>query len=104
MRMANGWREVTDRALDMGRPIPDMATRREAAQFVGASTVALAARADAAVFGPDEPSDDEVDQYWSELEFELGAMRHELGLVNRVKAALSLTSLRRNRSKRRSER
>ena len=104
MRMANGWREVTDRALDMGRPIPDMATRREAAQFVGASTVALAARADAAVFGPAEPSDDEVDQYWSELELELGAMRHELGPLDRVKAALSLTSLRRNRSSRRSER
>ncbi|MGB8861252.1 MAG: transglutaminaseTgpA domain-containing protein [Ilumatobacteraceae bacterium] len=92
-RIANGWREVTDLALDMGRPVPATTTRREAASFVGASTGHLATRADEVVWGGGEPTDDDVDQYWAELSATLRSMRSELGLVDKVKTAVSLRSL-----------
>lgn len=94
-RIANGWREVTDTALDMGTPVPDVSTRREAAHFIGASVAPLASAADAAVFGPDEPTDEEVDAYWDELERTLRSMRSELGFFDRLKTKINMTSLRR---------
>ena len=93
LRMANGWREVTDAALDMGRPVPDTSTRREAARFVGSSTTLLAERADAAVFGPGEPGEEDVRRYWEDLEQMVKSMHRELGPFSRVKAKLSTTSL-----------
>ena len=93
-RIANGWREVTDLAVDLGRPVPDTTTRLEAAAFVGSGTTVLAKRADAAVWGSGEPSDDEVDRYWGELEAALKSMRSEVGLGDRIKASVSWRSLR----------
>lgn len=92
-RIANGWREVTDLALDMGRPVPATTTRREAAAFVGASTAPLAQRADAAVWSADEPTDADVEAYWTELSDTLRSMRSELGVVDKVRTAVSLRSL-----------
>lgn len=103
-RIANGWREVTDLARDMGRPVPSGTTRREAAAFAGASTAPLAERADAAVWGGAELTDAEVDAYWHDLTATLDAMKSELGLIERLKTAISLESLRagRHESSRRS--
>lgn len=98
-RIANGWREVTDLAVDMGRPVPPTTTRREAAVFVGESTVALADKTDAAVWGGAALSDAEVDAYWDELSQTLDSMKSELGFVDRVRASVSLQSLRRTRSR-----
>lgn len=96
-RIANGWLEVTDLAVDMGRPVPDTTTRREAAAFVGSGTTVLAQRADAAVWGNGEPTDDEVKQYWEELSASLTLMRSEVRVVHRLRAAVSWRSLRRAR-------
>jgi hypothetical protein len=93
-RIANGWREVTDAAIDMGRPLPTTATRREAALFLDGSTVTLAERADAAVFGPDQPTDADVEQYWVDMEAMLASIHGELGLRARLNARLSLSSFR----------
>ena len=93
VRISNGWREVTDLALDMGQPVPSTTTRREAAAFVGASTGHLASRADEVVWGGSEPTDADVDQYWAELSSTLSSMRSELGVFERFKAAVSLRSL-----------
>ena len=93
-RIANGWREVTDFALDTGRPVPPTTTRREAAAFVSPSTSSLASRADAVVWGGGEPTADEVDQYWAELSATLHSMKSELGVFERLKTAVSLRSLR----------
>ena len=101
MRIASGWREVTDLALDMGHPVPSTTTRREAAAFVGAGTSHLASRADEAVWGDSEPSDADVAQYWAELSSTLDAMRSELGVFDRFKAAVSLRSLKVGRRLRR---
>jgi hypothetical protein len=94
-RIANGWREVTDLAVDMGRAVPDATTRREAAAFVGSGTTSLAVRADASVWDVGEPTDEAVEQYWGELTATLKAMRSELGLVDRLKSSVSVQSLRR---------
>ncbi len=93
-RIANGWREVTDLALDMGRPIPQTTTRREAAAFVGSGTAKLAEDADQAVWGAGEPTDDEVDHYWGELTKTLKSMRSEVGIGARLRTAASWRSLR----------
>jgi len=101
-RIANGWQEFTDNAVDIGKPVPATATRREAAQFVAPSSVALAERADAAVFGPAQPTDDEVDRYWTDLTTQLDAMHSELSFTERIKARLSISSF--TRSQRSSKR
>ena len=96
-RIANGWREVTDYATDMGRVVPKTTTRREAAALVGSSTRALADRADAAVWSAGEPDEAEVDAYWDALAGSLAEMRSQLGFVERIKTAVSLQSLRRRK-------
>lgn len=100
-RIANGWREVTDLATDLGRPVPSGVTRREAAAFASANAGPLAVRTDAAVWGGDALTDEDVDRYWGELVTTLEAMKHEVGLIDRVKASVSLHSLwRRGHNKR----
>lgn len=94
-RIANGWREMLDAGIDMGRPVPPTGTRREAATTLGPTTMALAQRADVAIFGGDQLSDDDVDAYWSDLELTLSELKRELPLVDRLRAALSLATLRR---------
>lgn len=96
VRIASGWLEVTDLALDMGRPVPPTTTRREAAAFVGAETTALAARTDAAVWSGGALTDDAVEQYWQELAATLKAMRSELGPIARLRTAINVRSLRRH--------
>jgi hypothetical protein len=95
VRIANGWLEVVDGGIDMGRPVPPTATRREAAVFVGAATVSLARRADEAVFGPVQLSDADVDAYWAELESTLKGLRSELRLGERIRTSLNVSTLRR---------
>jgi len=99
-RIANGWREITDFAVDAGHAVPPTTTRREAATFVGAGTAPLAARADAAVWGAGEPADAEVAAYWAELSGALEQMKSELSFVDRIKTSVSLQSLQRSERRR----
>lgn len=93
-RIANGWREVLDTGIDMGRPVPPTATRKEAAAAVGPMTVALAQRADMAIFSGADLSDADVQAYWADLESTLATMKSELSFADRVRAMVSLTTLR----------
>lgn len=92
-RIANSWREITDFAVDTGRPVPATTTRREAAEFVGEHTVAIADRTDAAVWGGDELTDEQVAVHWTELEATLASMRSELSWRDRIRASISVQSL-----------
>jgi len=92
-RIAAGWRELVDAFRDMGKPLPKVATRAELAAFSGLPVTALARRADCAVFGPGEPSDDEVAAYWHEMDSTLRSIYREMPFGDRWKARLSLTSL-----------
>ena len=103
-RISNGWKEITDLAVDMGRPVPHTITRREAAAFVGGGTLALADRADRAVWAGGSPSDEEVDRYWSDLTAALKSLRRRDGLRIRIKSTVSSQSLRMSRRMRRESR
>jgi hypothetical protein len=102
-RIAAGFSEVADHALDLGRPVPAVTTRREAGVFISGPAVALAERADAAVWSGREPSEEEVAAYWRDLSVALDSVAAEFGPLQRIRAKLSPRSLRlgdRLRSKR----
>lgn len=101
-RVAGAWSELVDYAVDTGHAVPTATTRREAAASVGIATASsLATRADAAVFGPGEPGEDEIAAYWNDVETAQKSMRADLGAIGRMKAAASLESFRRSKSERR---
>ena len=101
-RIAGGWAEVVDTARDLGvRPVP-RGTRRETASVLSetygdAGAVALAERADAGVFAPGEPSEQEVAHFWAEVDRSLRGMTGSVGRWRRLRGRLSPTSLRKVR-------
>lgn len=94
-RIAGGWAEVRGVASDYGSQLPPYATRRETAAAIesGAATL-LADRADAAVFGPEQPTDEQAEQYWRDVEAFHGALREEHPWHRRLRALLSFNSWR----------
>ncbi|MFI2103626.1 transglutaminase family protein [Isoptericola sp. NPDC019693] len=101
-RVSGGWREVVDAATDLGAGVPRGATRREGARLLAdqvpsaatPATATLAHRADATVFGAGEPTEQDVEEYWSEVDSLVGSMRAGLPWRKRVAARLSLRSVR----------
>jgi hypothetical protein len=96
-RMVGGWLEFADGAVDRGLVPPPTGTRREFAFLVGGAKAAvLAAVVDGAVFSPNEAAESDADKVWravTELgkELRIGLTRRE-----RIRAAVSLRSLRRS--------
>ncbi|MER2137210.1 MAG: transglutaminase-like domain-containing protein [Arthrobacter sp.] len=100
-RVAGGWREVLGTAADLGVAVNGQQTRREDSAALGrafpagaAATAALARRADAGIFGPGDPSEDEVRAYWQEVEAVRGSFTGTAGFWQRQRARYSLRSLR----------
>ena len=93
-RVLGGWQEIADHALDLGRPIPATATRREAGAFISPSAASLATWADSVVWAAGEPSDEDVQAYWSALDEAIGDLRSEVGPVRHFRAVMSPRSLR----------
>lgn len=92
-RFAKGWREVVDRARDVGVVVPAVGTRREQASLLAHLGVAhLADEADAGVFGPGTPSEDAVARFWKSVDAACRGMRKSLSLTARIRAAVSLRS------------
>ncbi|MCS3843475.1 transglutaminase family protein [Microbacterium sp. AK031] len=97
-RIAGGWDELTDRAVDYGARLAPGATRGEEAVLVSDSlavptVTALADRADAEVFGPTDPSAEDVEAFWREVDEIVVGLGSEAGFWKRTKARLSLRSL-----------
>ncbi len=97
-RISGGWDELTDRAVDYGARLAPGGTRAEEAATVAATLTlpqvsSLADRADAEVFGPTEPSAEDVDAFWAEVDGIVGGLGKEAGFWKRTKARLSLRSL-----------
>lgn len=93
-RIAGGWREFADTAVDHGYQPPPAATRKEFAGSIGGSRAsALAAVADRAVFSPIAPTQEEADTVWKAVD----ELRSQLGKRDtrwkRLLAAVSLRSL-----------
>lgn len=102
-RVAGGWWEWVDTAADHGaRPEPGM-TRSEFARTArvsagdAAAPALLAEWADAADFSPDEVSQTQADRFWHLVDSERDRFEHDGSWWQRVRAALSLRSLRRRR-------
>jgi transglutaminase-like putative cysteine protease len=93
-RIEGGWQEFADSAADFGYPIKPMATRAEQAATVGGlAPLVLASVVDRAAFAPDGPDDGDDLRVWDavdELQERLGAPRTRR---ERLRAAVSLTSL-----------
>lgn len=99
-RVSGGWNEVIALATDLGsRPEPK-ATRRENAKALGAdfpdtatTSVLLARRADAAVFGHGEPTEAQVADYWQHVDEHLAGMGSSVGFWGRLRGKYSPRSL-----------
>jgi hypothetical protein len=97
-RISGGWHEVVDVVTDLGTTVPRSATRRESAgviagQHQAPSTLMLAHRADASVFGREQPTQADVEAFWAEVDELVGGLRSSVGTRQRVRAALSLRSV-----------
>lgn len=97
-RISGGWHEVVDVVTDLGTTVPRGATRRESAGVIAGahqvpSTLMLAHRADATVFGRDEPTPADVESFWREVDELVGGLRSTVSTRRRVRAALSLRSV-----------
>ncbi|MET4096023.1 hypothetical protein ABIB51_002971 [Arthrobacter sp. UYCu712] len=99
-RVGGGWNEVLSLATDLGAGVDHRATRRESAvvladAFPGTqgTTTLLAQRADAAIFGAGQPSEDQVRTYWEIVDGSLTEMTGTLGYWGRQRARFSPRSL-----------
>ncbi|MGN8026724.1 transglutaminase-like domain-containing protein [Microbacterium sp. 22242] len=97
-RISGGWDELTDRAVDYGARIPAGATRAEEAVTVATAltvpaVTTLAGHADAQVFGPAEPSPEDVDAFWREVDDIVAGLGKNASWRRRLLARLSLRSL-----------
>ena len=94
-RVAGSFTELVDYARDVGDPVPPRTTRRELATVLSSRGAApLADRADTAVFGAADPTDEDVDVAWTESDEARAAMAADLDRKDRLKAAVNPTSLR----------
>ncbi|WP_425839638.1 transglutaminase-like domain-containing protein [Microbacterium sp. PA5] len=101
-RISGGWDELVDNAVDLRTPVVPGATRAESAQIVVTRfdeprVATLATWADADVYGPGDPSPEEVDAFWAQVDELVGGMRQQTPWWRRLGARLSLRSLRRGR-------
>lgn len=97
-RISGGWDELTDRAIDYGARFRTGSTRGEEAQQIVQSLAAPAAtalgdRADAEVFGPGDPSPEQIEDFWREVDDIVGGMGEKAGFWRRIRARLSLRAL-----------
>ncbi|WP_223695085.1 transglutaminase domain-containing protein [Leifsonia poae] len=93
-RIAGGWREFADAAVDHGYEPPPSATRKElAATIGGVRASALAAVADRAVFSPSAPTVEEADSVWRAVDELREALGQRETRWKRLLAAVSLRSL-----------
>ncbi|MFE5407353.1 transglutaminaseTgpA domain-containing protein [Microbacterium sp. NPDC056569] len=93
-RIAGGWDEYVDAALDSGRAAPRTATRSElAAAFATPAGAALARDADRAVFSHADLPDGEARRYWEAVDAERRRFRRERGFWRGALATVSLRSL-----------
>jgi len=97
-RISGGWDELVDRAVDFGTPVRGGATRAEDAAAVGTAfaeprVATLARRADAEVFGPADPTPDDVDEFWRQVDDIVGDMGRDASAFGRLRARFALRSL-----------
>ncbi len=93
-RYAGAWLELVDQARDLGRPVPPGLTRPAQARALERGDV-LAAEADVKIFGADEPDPSDAEAFWALVRDERAGLTATYSRRQQLRAALSLTSLRR---------
>lgn len=92
-RIAGGWDEYVDAAVDAGREVPRTHTRAElAAAFATGSGSDLAVRADRAVFGGSPADEQDAAEFWRIVEDERRILTRSDGVWAGLVAAVSLKS------------
>lgn len=92
-RVASGWDEYVDAAVDAGRDAPASLTRTEFAAGLDSPTGrALAVTADRAVFSRSDLSDADVREFWRGVDGERRRLRRERGFWRGLAATVSLRS------------
>lgn len=89
--MAQGWRDYVDHARDLGYAISSGLTRTEQSVIVGQPE--LARQADRAVFGAEEPSQAEVDTYWSAVADARRELTRSRSRTRRIRRLFALRGL-----------
>lgn len=93
-RFAAGWLDLVDHARDLGFAVPPGITRQQqAGRLAGTGLAALARTADAAVFGPGDPSADHARGYWREIDAARRELTRQADRRARIKAAFDLRTL-----------
>ncbi len=93
-RYAGAWLELVDQARDLGRRVPAGLTRPAEARRLERGAE-LAAEADRKIFGAEEPDPRDADAFWALVRDERTGLSATYSRWQRLRAALSLTSLRR---------
>ena len=92
-RIAGGWEEYVDAAIDAGRDVPRTHTRRELAQDFGSDTgLRLADTADRAVFSSGDETDADAAEYWRSVDDERRLLARERGFWRTLAGTVSLRS------------
>lgn len=92
-RIAGGWDEYVDAAIDAGREAPRTHTRLELADsFGGEPGRDLAAAADRAVFSSGDETAADAEEYWRSVDEQRRMLARERGYWHRLVAAVSLRS------------
>jgi hypothetical protein len=102
-RIAGGWEEFVDAAVDHGHPWPGARTRVEAALEYGNDAPRLATLADEAVFGPVEPDAAMSAEFWALVDAQRTMLARGTTRWRRIRAALSVRSFARLTGARRAE-
>lgn len=96
-RVAGAWAEMLDHLRDLGTTVPRSGTRLEVAGGIPDETWepvrGFAAGIDAAMFGPDDPSDESAESIWTYVETQRTEMLDGLERKRRWLVQLSLASL-----------
>ena len=96
-RIAGGWEEYVDSAVDHGLPAPGVRTRSEvAAAYQRPAAAGLAAVADRAVFSDAAIADAEAVEFWRIVDSERAGLAAGRPVWHRFAAALSLKSFTRS--------
>jgi hypothetical protein len=95
-RAVHGWSELQDAAVDAGAVAPtSTSTRVETADLLGGEGLrAVAVLVDRAQFAPAEPTPADLDRIWGDVERERLRLLRAHGRPARLRAAVSLRSLR----------
>ncbi|MHC2999825.1 transglutaminaseTgpA domain-containing protein [Microbacterium sp. HJ5] len=92
-RIAGGWEEYVDAAVDAGRDAPRARTRRELAEgFDSAAGLRLADVADRAVFSSGDETEADAAEFWRSVDEERRVLARERGFWRALAVTVSLRS------------